>query len=55
MDRWTMRELKETDDISFAICILNERKKGLTPYSPLGVKIGEAVKTLSEIKQETDN
>lgn len=42
MDRWTMRELKETDDITFAIQILYERRKGLTPYSPLGMKLAEA-------------
>ena len=52
MDRWTMRELKETDDITFAICILNERRRGLTPYSPLGMKLSEAAHTLSEIKAE---
>lgn len=54
MDRWTMRELKETDDITFAICILNERRRGLTPYSPLGMKLSEAAHTLSEIKAEHD-
>lgn len=54
MDRWTMRELKETDDITFAIQILRERRRGLTPYSPLGMKLVEAVHTLSEIKKEKD-
>lgn len=54
MDRWTMRELKETDDITFAIQILYERRKGLTPYSPLGMKLAEAAHTLSEIKAERD-
>lgn len=54
MDRWTMRELKETDDITFAIQILYERRKGLTPYSPLGMKLSEAAHTLSEIKAERD-
>lgn len=54
MDRWTMRELKETDDITFAIQILHERRRGLTPYSPLGMKLSEAAHTLSEIKREKD-
>lgn len=54
MDRWTMQELKETDDITFAICILDERRKGLTPYSPLGMKLKEAAITLSRIKDETE-
>lgn len=54
MDRWTMRELKETDDIDFAIAILNERRRGLTPYSPLGMKLAEAAHTLATIKNEKD-
>lgn len=54
MDRWTMKELAETDDITFAICILNERRRGLTAYSPLGLKIKEAERTLSQIKDETE-
>lgn len=52
MDRWTMKELKETDDIDFAICILNERRNTITPYSPLGIKLSNAVHTLSELKTE---
>lgn len=55
MDRWTMRELKETDDITFAICILNERRRTLTPYSPLGMKLAEAAHTLANIKAEKDS
>ncbi len=54
MDRWTMQELKETDDITFAICILEERRRGLTMYSPLGMKLKEAARTLSRIKDETE-
>lgn len=54
MDRWTMRELKETDDITFAIQILYERRRGLTPYSPLGMKLSEAAHTLADIKTERD-
>lgn len=54
MERWTMQELKETDDITFAICILNERRRTLTPYSPLGMKLAEAAHTLHAIKTETE-
>lgn len=54
MDRWTMQELKDTDDISFAVAILGERKKGLNPYSPLAKKLDEAARTLEEIKHEKD-
>lgn len=54
MDRWTMRELKDTDDITFAIQILYERRRGLTPYSPLGMKLSEAAHTLADIKVERD-
>lgn len=51
MDRWTMQELKETDDITFAIGVLYERRKGLNPYSPLSQKISEAVATLNRIRE----
>lgn len=54
MDRWTLKELKETDDITFAIAILNERKSGLMAYSPLRMKLSEAAKTLGMIKEEKD-
>lgn len=41
MDRWKMRELKETDDITFAIQILYERRRGLTPYLYIDSTDGE--------------
>lgn len=52
MDRWTMAELKSTDNISFAIQILYERRKGLNPYAPLYQKISEAVSELADIRGE---
>lgn len=55
MDRWTMDELAKTDDISFAIAILNERRRRLTPYSPLAIKLQEAEHTLHGIKREKDD
>ena len=54
MDRWTMEDLERTDDIDFAIAILNERRAKLTPYSPLGTKLTETVHTLNTIKEERD-
>lgn len=52
MDRWTQAELKSTDNISFAIQILYERRKGLNPYAPLYQKISEAVSELADIREE---
>ncbi len=54
MDRWTMEELESTDDITFAISILNQRRSGLNPYSPLSMKLQHSVTTLERIKEETD-
>lgn len=54
MDRWTMEELESTDDITFAISILNQRRNGLNPYSPLSMKLSRAVGTLENIKAEKD-
>lgn len=52
MDRWTQEELQRTDNIEFAICILNERKNRLNPYSPLSMKLTASIKTLSDIRDE---
>ena len=54
MDRWTHEELKNTDDISFAIQILYERRKSLNPYAPLYGKISQAVNTLAMIREEKE-
>ena len=54
MERWTMDELESTDDITFAICILNQRKNGLNPYSPLSMKLSRAVRVLEDIKAEKE-
>lgn len=54
MDRWTQDELKNTDDLSFAIQILYERRKGLNPYAPLYSKISQAVNTLATIREEKE-
>ena len=52
MERWTIKELRNTDDLSFAIQILNERRKGLNPYAPLYGKISQTVNTLTRIRTE---
>ncbi len=54
MNRWTQNELNNTDDLSFAIKILYERRKGLNPYSPLYNKISHAVRTLTMIQEEKE-
>lgn len=47
MDRWTIEQLKKTDDIDFAVAILNERRSGLTNiYSPLSERLERAARTL---------
>lgn len=54
MDRWTMDELERTDDLTFAICILDERRSRLNRYSPLSMKIQAAQQTLRRIKDAQD-
>ena len=53
MARWTIEELKNIDDISFAVRILNERRQTTTNvYSPLNQKISKAIYTLENIRAE---
>lgn len=54
MDRWTMDELERTDDLTFAICILDERRSRLNRYSPLSMKIQAAQQTIRRIKEAQD-
>ena len=52
MRRWTIKELDETDDLLFAISILNERHSSLKNlYSPLSQKLTRAVNTLAELRR----
>ena len=51
-DVWTMKQLENTDDIDFAITILNERANKLNPYTPLSKKLYKTIKTLEHIKTE---
>jgi len=50
MSKWTIENIKETGDITFAMCILSERMNNLNPYSPLAEKLKSALHTLEEIR-----
>lgn len=49
MDRWTMKELGNLTDLEFAAAILMERRRKVTPYSPLGQKLDHARYTLLDL------
>lgn len=50
-ERWTIKQLDEMDNISFAIQILRERKgKCVNYYSPLSQKLSKAISQLEVIK-----
>ncbi len=49
-NRWTIEELKRTDDLMFAMCILSERREKLNQEAPLAKKIAKAYHTLSAIR-----
>lgn len=49
MDRWTIKQLDSMDDLAFAAAILNERRSKVTPYSPLGIKLASASRTLLDL------
>ena len=40
------------NDLDFAICILTERRNKVSPYSPLGLKLDQARRTLNKIRNE---
>lgn len=50
MKIWTMEKLNSTDDLSFAIQVLQDRGKGLDRYSPLSRKLSETADTLAKIR-----
>ncbi len=52
MDRWTIKQLKEMNDVQFAMAILNERRAKVNAYSPLGQKLDKARHTLSLLNPE---
>ncbi len=50
MSRWTIRELNETDTLTFAMIILSDRRMGLNQEAPLAKKIGQVYKELEELR-----
>ena len=54
MNRWTIKELKETDDITFAMCILSERREGLNQEAPLAKKLRSTYHTLDRLKSRPE-
>ena len=50
MNRYTIKQLDEMDDIDFAIRVLSERSEGLNYFSPLSRKILKTQKKLSMLK-----
>ena len=49
MDRWTIKQLNNMDDLTFAAAILNERQNKVSFYSPLGIKLASAARTLLDL------
>ena len=54
MIRPKIRELKDMDDITFAISVLHERTAKISPTSYLGIKLSNAINALTEVKRQKD-
>ena len=54
MDMQTANDFDGTEDISFAISVLNKRRRELSNNFPLAMKIVSAIRTLVEIKASID-
>jgi hypothetical protein len=51
--RYTKRELADMSDLKFAMCILQERRNGLTnPYSPLAEKLRRTIHILEDLDRK---
>lgn len=51
MDRYTIKDMEELDDIQFAIRILQDRRSKCTNYySPLSQKLDKCISTLTVIR-----
>ena len=50
MNRWTINELEQIDDLTFAMCILSERRGSLNQESPLAKKLRRAYHTLDKLR-----
>lgn len=49
MERWTTKTLDGTDDLLFAVSILNERANKLNPHAPLCKKLKSAAHTINRL------
>lgn len=54
MDIQIANDFDKTEDISFAISVLNKRRRELSNNFPLAMKIVSAIRTLVEIKASID-
>ena len=54
MNNWTIKELKNIDDISFAICILTGLQKRFNKNSPQALKLKAARNTLAGIQMKKE-
>jgi len=50
MSKWTINELNEMDDFTFAVCILSERKESLNQEAPLAKKLAGAYRALEGLR-----
>jgi len=50
MSKWTIKELNEMDDFTFAMCILSERKESLNQEAPLAKKLAGAYRALEGLR-----
>ena len=48
--RWTMKELRETDALTFAMCILSERREELSQNAPLAKRLKEVYHILGALR-----
>ncbi len=48
--RWTAKQLNETDDLTFAMCVLSERRELLNQESPLAKKLQRVYRVLEELR-----
>ncbi len=49
-NRWTIKQINETDDLTFAMCILSERREMLNQEAPLAKKLRSAYHTLDSLR-----
>lgn len=50
MSRWTIKQLNEMDDLTFAMCILSERREMLNQNAPLAKKLASAYHMLDDVR-----